>query len=453
MIEDHTKMLIATIQKLNSRGARHNIQRILAKTHQADVAAILHGIGAGERFDIFMMEPSSEKRAEIFSYLDQEVQQDIIGRLEKEEVIKLVALMESDDAADLLGNLPEEESKVILGSMVKEDSQDVADLMGYPEDTAGGLMSSDYLALNREKTVGDAIQAIQEDEESLGGVFYVYVVNDNDLLVGVVSLKQLLLSKRSTQLQHIMRPDVISVPLDTDQEEVAKTVERYDFLSVPVVGPNNQLEGVITVDDVIDVIREEAAEDLLAMGQAGFGVAGSFWDQMKARAPWLLLAFLGGSLCFSIVFFFGYLGEEAARRVDQMWLVAAFIPLILSLGATTGSQAATVAVGAIRAGRFDLGKTGIHIRTEIQLSLVFGLGFGLLVLLFGELIFGTYGLSKIMAVAVFVQIFVAMAVGSFLPIAMHRSGMDPTVGSVPLFTAIADLSAVAILFGLLHGLG
>lgn len=171
MIEDHTKMLIATIQKLRSRGARHNIQRILAKTHQADVAAILHGLSPEERFDIFMMEPSSEKRAEVFSYLDQEVQQNIIGRLEKDEVIKLVALMESDDAADLLGKLPEEESRQILGSMVKEDSQDVADLMGYPEDTAGGLMSSDYLALNKEQTVGDAVQAIQEDEESLGGVF------------------------------------------------------------------------------------------------------------------------------------------------------------------------------------------------------------------------------------------------------------------------------------------
>ena len=453
MIEDHTKMLIATIQKLHSRGARHNIQRILAKSHKADVAAILHGLRPDERFSIFMMEPSQEKRADVMSYLDEEVQLDILGRLDKDEVLKLVVLMESDDAADLLGNLPEEESKEILASMVTEDSQEVADLMGYPEDSAGGLMSSDFLALDKDKTVGDAIQAIQEDEESLGSVFYIYVINDHRQLVGVASLKQLLLSKRTTALKHIMRPEVISVPLDTDQEEVAKTVERYDFLSVPVVDANNQLEGVITVDDVIDVIREEAEEDLLAMGQAGWGLDGTIWDHFKARSLWLLLAFFGGSLCFSIVFFFGYIGEAATRRVDELWLVAAFIPLILSLGATTGSQAATVAVGAIRAGRFDIGKTGAHIRQEVILSILFALVFGVLVVLFGELIFGSYGLSWVMGGAVFIQIVLAMAIGNFLPIAMHRSGMDPTVGSVPLFTVIADLSAVAILFGLLRAAG
>ncbi|MCC7405899.1 MAG: magnesium transporter [Bdellovibrionales bacterium] len=463
MIEDQTKMLIATIQKLLSRGARHNVQRILAKTHQADIAAILHGLDPDERFDVLTMEPSPEKRAEIFSYLDQEIQQDIINRLDKNEVIKLVDLMESDDAADLLGNLPEQETKEILASMVQEDSRDVADLMGYPEDSAGGLMSSDYLALHREKTVGDAIQAIQDGEDTLSGMFYVYVINSNEQLVGVVSLKQLLLTKRTTQLQEIMQPDVITVTLDMPQQEVAKTVERYDFLSVPVVNSNNRLEGVITVDDVIDVIREEAAEDLLAMGRAGAGVEGTLWDQIKARTPWLLFAFVGGCLCFIIVFVFGYIGDESSQRVDQMWIVAAFLPMILSIGATAGSQSAAVTIDAIRAGWFELGKMGFHVRREISLSVAFGLSLGVIVLVLSEVSFGgtefakALGgvmlggqLGKILGGAVLIQVLVSMLFGSFLPIAIHRAGMDPTVGNVPLFTAVADLSAVAVLFGLLH---
>lgn len=446
MIDDRTKMLATTVNKLFSRGARRNIQKILVKTHKADVAALLENLEPGKRYEVFLLEPSFEKRAGILSYLEKDVQRDLLASLSKDEVLRLVSLMDRDDAADLLGHLSEDESKEILAAMVREDSEEVADLMGYPDDSAGGLMSSDYFALKQNLTVRQAIEVIQSEENEGRITFYLYVVNDNENLIGVISLKQLLLSKQSDLLKEIMYTDVISVTVDTYQDEVAKAVERYDFLSIPVVDKNNVLVGVITVDDVIDVIREEAQEDLLAMGRAGWGVDVSAFEHFKARFPWLGLAFLGGSFAFAIVYFFGFI-KDPNTQVGQLWLMAAFIPLIIAMGGTTGSQAATVAVGAIRSGKFDVGKVKGHLKKEFKLSLIFALIFGILVIILGQLLFADYGLNLPMAAAMATQIIIAMAVGSTIPIFMQRAGLDPTIASVPLFTTVADLTAMAVLFG------
>lgn len=451
MIDDRTKMLVETVRKLFRRGARHNIQRILVKTHKADIAAMLEGFEPDDRLEIFKLEPSWEKRAEILSYWNKDLQKEMLARLDKNEVIKLVPLMDTDDAADLLGHLPEEEAREILSAMHREDSEEVADLMGYPEDSAGGLMSSEYLGLDQMLTVEDAIHAIQKDEDSARILFYIYVTDDTDHLVGVVSLKQLLLSRRSERLKDLMTTEVVSVTLDTPSEDVAKIVERYDFLSLPVVDNNNKIEGVITVDDVIDVIREEAEEDLLALGQAGWDLDLPTLGHFRARLPWLLLAFIAGTICFSLVYFFGLI--QHPNGVDRLWLIAAYIPLLLALGGTTGSQSATVAVSALRAGHLDPGKPFKQLQKEMRLSLLFAVLFGSVIFGLGRLIFPSHGLSLILAAATALQIFVAMAVGALTPIGISRVGAELTFASVPVFTAIADVAAIAILFGMLHAFG
>lgn len=446
MIEERTRMLIATVHKLMTRGARPNIVRILKKTHAADLALLLQYLVPEERIEIFQMVEPIEQRAEVLSHMESEFQEEFVQILSKEELLRLVALMDTDDAADLLGALPEEESKEILSQMVKEDSQEVADLMGYPEDSAGGLMSSEYISFNQSLSVQQAIETIQKQGDAGHVTFYLYVVNDNRQLVGVVSLKQLLLSKRQDLLKVIMFTDVISVRVDTDQDDVANIVEKYDFLALPVVDGNNELVGVITVDDVIDVIRESAEEDLLAMGRAGWGVSVSFLDHLKARLPWVCLAFLGGSLCFSLVYLFGR-SSNTGSELGSLWLITAFIPLILSLGATTGSQAATVVVGAIRSGRFDMGKARAQIFKEFKLAGVIGLTVGLVVFGLTEALFSPYQLSLVFSVAVLTQIVLSVSVGSLIPILLYRAGVDPTAVSVPLFTILADFAAIGVLFG------
>ncbi|MCB0356753.1 MAG: magnesium transporter, partial [Bdellovibrionales bacterium] len=413
MIEERAKMLVATIKKLYHRDAKHNIQRIFVKTHEADIAAILENFEPGERFDLFRMEPSLEKQSKILSHLKPEIQKEILSCLSNQEVLRLVDLMDSDDTADLLGQLPNEEANVILSSMKKEDSDDVADLMGYPEDSAGGIMSSDFLSINQKLTVSEAIKLIQEEDEEIGVAFYIYVVNDNGQLVGVLSLKTLLLSKKNEILKDLMFTDVISVTVDTDQEKVAKVVEHYDFLSVPVVDQTNRLVGLITVDDIIDVIREEAEESILAMGQAGLGVDASTYDRLKARFSWLLLSLVGGILCFAIVYFFTFWGTAIQNETIQ-WVVAAFIPLLLSIGATIGSQASTVTVGALRAGHLEWHTIKNHLFKELKLAFIFMIFFGALIYILAEILLANYHVSFILALSISLQVLISMILGNLI---------------------------------------
>jgi len=212
-MDEPTKMLVATVKKLYSRGARQNIQKILIKTHEADVAALIEGCGLDIGFEIFKLEPSIEKRAGILSRLDKELQSEFFYVLTRVEVLQLLSLMDSDDKADFLGDLTEEESQEILNSMVKKESEEVAELMGYPEDSAGGIMNSDFLVLNQNQTVQQSIEALQDAEDESYSTFYIYVINENGHLVGVVSLKQLLLSKKSEVLKTLMISEVISVDM------------------------------------------------------------------------------------------------------------------------------------------------------------------------------------------------------------------------------------------------
>lgn len=442
MLDEHTQMLYITLHKLYRRGAKSNIQKILIKTHEADIAAILEQFDAEDRIHIFKAEPSLEKRAAILSHLDEESQTQLLEKLTQEELIRLLTRMDSDDVADLLGNLPEEQSQEILSKMEIEDSEEVADLLGYPEDSAGGLMSYDYFSMDGNCSVAETIKAIQE-EDSNTIMFYIYVVNENEQLIGVLSLKQLLLSKKEDRLRDIMFPDVISVRLDTDSEDVAKVVERYDFLSIPAVDSNNKLEGVITVDDVIDVIREEAQEDLLTLGQAGNEFDAPFKEQLKARAPWVLFSFIGGLLSFLVVF---YLAPISFDRVDVSFLVlAAFLPLLLTVGATTGSQSVSIAISSVRANKWDFKKS---LFLELKMGLLLGVIVFILSFILAETFLTQMQFNWKMSAAIGLQILLANTLGGFLPFAVQKIGVDPLVGTVPLFTAVIDLFAVGILFGL-----
>ncbi|MEO0336385.1 MAG: magnesium transporter, partial [Pseudomonadota bacterium] len=403
MSDEKVRMLATTVQKLMSRGARPNVIKILEKSHAADIAELLSFLSHEDRYEVFFMEPNEEKRAEILSHLEEDSQAEMLKVLSKKDVISLISRMEKDDVADLLGSIPEEEADEILSSMVKEDSQEVAGLMGYPEDSAGGIMGSDYVAFNKEMTVKQVIESIQTEGQESKVTFYVYVVNDNNQLVGVSSLKQLLLSKPGDFLKNIMFPEVISVNVETDQEEVSKVVEKYDFLSVPVVDGNNELVGLITVDDVIDEIREEAEEDLLAMGRAGWGLNVSTYEHFRARLPWLFFAYGGGAACFAIVYFLAALPAQAESSLSQIWLVAAFIPVLLSMGATSGSQAATVAVGNLRATGYDASKGKNQLVKELRLAFSFAVIFGVLTFLFGLLVSEDQSLVMGLSAVMFIQ--------------------------------------------------
>lgn len=440
MIEDRTRMLTTTIYKLYRRGALRNIQKIIVKTHTADVASVLQSLEFAIGLSVLKLEPSLDKRAAILSYLNPELQKKIFLNLEKKEIRDIISRMESDDAADVLGRLPEELSAEILNLMKEEDSEGVVDLMGYPVDSAGGLMSTDVLAFDKEMTVADAIKSIQGQEHENTISFYVYVVNDAYQLVGVLSLKELLLSRPTDRLKEIMAVDFISVSVTTHQDAVAKTVERYDFLAIPVLDDSSKLVGVITVDDIIDVIRKEAKDDLLAMGRAS-PTDWSLRGHLRARLPWLSLAFVGGFICFLII-------RWVVESNESSWIVWAFAPLVLSMSATSVQQSASVAVGFIRSDLFEAEKYHRHLFKELQIGSVLAAVFSLLTLAMGYIVLRehrAFSLPLVMALAI--PLVASHGIGGLFPFVLHKMGIDPAVASIPLATFAADILAVGVLFG------
>ena len=454
MIDQKTKMLVTTLKKLLQRRAYSNIKRILKKSHTADIAAVLENFSSEEALEIFELEISITKKAEILSHFHSDWQKKIVEALPKQEILKLLQSMDLDDAADFLGFLPEEESKSLLSSMKKEDSKNVVDLMGYPKDSAGGLMDSDVFALNQDLSVSDAIDAIEESKDKKQ-VYYLYVVNDNQQLIGVVSLKQLLLSKKQDSLKSIMFTNIHSVTLDTSQDDVANIVERYDFLALPVVDSSNKLMGVITVDDVLDVIREETEGEILAMGSAGWEVNPSALKSFKARFPWAFLSFLSGLLCFMILLLFYFIKQKKGFLLSEvdanLWKVMAFLPVFLTLCGITGSQAAVVAVSAIRGGYFKTHHMFFHLKKELFLSLALALTFSGLVYLIGGMVFPEY-VRWLLCVALFLQIVLSVMVGNFLPLTLYKWGIDATIVSIPLYTSLINVFSTLILFGFLYSM-
>ncbi len=443
MSDDRINLLISTIKKLYSRSAKTNIQKIFVKTHTADIALILESFSSQERLDLFLMEPSLEKRAKILSHFDGEIQKSLLAELDDEMVSKIVGLMESDDAADLLGELSEEESSKILSEMDLEDSDDVADLLSYPEDSAGGIMVSDFFSLREDISVEQAIQAIQREEDESQILFYIYITNDNGNLLGVLSLKQLLLSRKKELLKDIMNSDVITVGLDMPQADVARIVERYDFLSIPVVNMNNHLEGVITVDDVIDVIREEAEEDLLSMGQAGLDASATVLEHFRARLPWVLFAFLGGVISFLIV---TLIKSNVAPDApwDGLWGVVAYLPLVLSVGTTVGNQTSTIIVSAIISGKLDQGKVKTFFMKEITLGLIMSIIAFFLAGTLSFWVFKDQNLSLTTSIILFVQVFISTILGGFIPFAVNKLGKEAALNVIPVFNMLAETTALML---------
>ena len=440
MLESKSKLLVNSVRKLYRRGAWKNIRRILDKTHTPDIGLLLEELDKAELASVFQLISSSEVKGQVLSYVDQRTQKDILTALDTSESKKLVSLMESDDAADLLGGLPTELAEEILNSMQKEDSEEVADLMRYPEDSAGGLMSTDYLALDQNLNVGEAVQKIQElDEESLIS-FYVYVVDESEILVGVLSLKTLILSKPSERLRNIMTTELITVQLHTDQEEVARIVEHYDFLSLPVTDEDNRLEGIITVDDVIDVIREESNEDLKAIARIG-GEDESFMGQFRGRAPWLFFSFFGGTIAFVLI---RSLGEKFIA--NEFLFLAASIPLLLSMGAISGGQASVSTVAQSGEGVFDSDAVR-RVISELTLGVLFAIVFGGINFWIFSKVFEIPEIATRVSLILIFQVLIASFLGSTLPVVIKKLKFDPMLASGPLLSVIVDLIALLLLFG------
>jgi magnesium transporter len=364
-----------------------------------------------------------------------------VASISPESAIRIINAMEPDEAADLLGDIHPDQAQILLEAL--ENPEEIRPLLLHPDESAGGLMTSEYLALRRRMTAADAITAIHEWQPETDHLYYLFVVDRDARLCGMVSLRQLIVAEPSTRLEEIMDPDVISVPAGTDQEECARLMSRYDLVALPVVNGGNRLLGVITVDDVIDVIVDEATEDIQRLGGAQ-PLAQPYLDTpvssvARSRIGWLMLLFVTESLTGTVLRHF----EDELQAVVAL---SFFIPLLIGTGGNAGSQTTSTIIRALAVGDMGLKDGLLALWHELRVGLVLGIGMSVIAFIRALTWGSAQGLAATVSLSILAIVIWANALGAILPVLAARLKIDPTVVSGPVMSTLVDATGLFIYF-------
>jgi magnesium transporter len=437
-------LVLDSVKRLLRIGATANLLNLLQKQHPADLAQIFSELPNRDRQATFslLVERNGRLAMEAISELSPEAGAALLATRSAEEIAKLAQEIESDDAAALIDYLPEDLSAAVLDLMRPKQSGEVENLLEYDEQTAGRIMNPQVFALSEDLTVGEAITELQGNRD-VEMVFYLYVVDERRHLVGVTSLRRLLLVSPETPLKRIMTADIISARVDMDQEEVARQVASYNLLAIPVVDEENKLVGVITVDDVIDVIKDEATEDIYRLA----GVAGDerpftpAAESLRKRLPWLGVNLVTAFVAASVVALF----EGTIERVTAL---AVFMPIVAGMGGNAATQTLTVIVRGIALG--DL--TWSNSRQALLKEAVVGVGNGLVLgLLAAAVAWATRGspvLGLVLCAAMIINMFVAATAGTLVPLGLRAANIDPALASSVFITTLTDVFGFFSFLGL-----
>ena len=431
----------ALLRRLVRRDASTALKKLLRRTRPVDIASSMRHLTWAEQRRLYQAIDDLDMAAEVLSYLDSDSSREITRGMDEEGVVDLLGRMEPDDATDIVAVLPDELRIRVLAGLKDDDTgEEVRELLAWPPETAGGLMSPLVFRMPDTGTCGQAIAALQTQHEDLETVYYVYIVDPEQRLVGVCSLRSLLTHPPRTKLVSVMVPGVITVAPDQDQEEVARYVARYDLLAIPVVDSERHIMGIVTVDDIIDVIRQEAAEDMMLMAGVNEAPQRSVFRQAWHRAGWLLATIGGGILAAEIIGLY----EATLMKVA---VLAGFIPVIMGMGGNVGIQSATLAVRGLATGRVQIGGVWPFLWQEARVGLILGAFYALLLGGYGLV---RYGDTPLIGVSVAASIFLAIAaagvIGALLPVAFDRLGADPAIATGPFVTTLVDLLGIVIYF-------
>jgi magnesium transporter len=445
MIGFEGKVLLDTLRRLHRRGATENTRKLILKTHPADLAWVFRSLPANERRAVFEIIARTDLVADFLSELDESIMVELVEDLPPTFMADVVTNMASDDAADLLEALPNDLAVEIRTHMDSADRNEVEELLKYDPETAGGIMSPDFMYLDEDLTVEEAIKKVQKRSEEKEMVFYLYITHGDGQLAGVLSLRELLLHPMHRQLKNIMNANVISVTTDTDQEEVAHIVSQYNLLALPVVDATFKLVGIITVDDVIDVIREEATEDFLQMAGAGKDneiLLKPLYQKILLRAPWLFASWIGGVAAMFIINGFQY-------ELQKVLALASFIPIIAGMGGNIATQSSTIVVRGLATGRVNMLHFFKIVGKEALVGIVLGTLFGVLLGLLATFQYRSpVYLGLVVGTSVFFVMTMAATVGTMVPMLLKRLNVDAAIATGPFITTSIDVLGVTLFFAI-----
>ena len=431
------------LDKIQDAIERDDIQRaiqILESLRPADQGDVFDELEDKDKLSL-LPQLAPGDAADILEYLDDQQAAELVEALPTDNAIRIIDEMEPDEAADVLGDLEAGKAQEILEHL--DHPEEVRPLMLHSDETAGGLMTSEYLALRRRMSVADATQAIREWQPDAEMAYYLYVVDGQGVLCGIVSMRQLITADPATKLQEIMDPDVISVPSDADQEATANLLARYSLLALPVVDSDHRLVGVIAVDDVIDVMVEEATEDIQRMGGAEPltepYLNSTALEVVRKRIGWLLLLFITESLTGTVL-------RHFEGELQSVVALSFFIPLLIGTGGNAGSQTTSTIIRALALGEINLGDAMRSLWHETRIGLVMGLGMSVVAYIRAITWGSTPGLALTVSLAILTIVVWANSLGAILPLLASRLKIDPTVVSGPVMSTLVDATGLFIYF-------
>lgn len=405
----------------------------------------------------FFSELDDEDRAKVYNFLSPEEMADLFENLEADEedfkdvlaqmnpnyAADMLSNMYADDAVDVLNELDKDQVASYLTIMDEEAAQEIKDLLHYEEYTAGSIMTTEFIAISANQTVRSAMYILKKEAPRAETIYYIFVVDEEKRLAGVISLRDLIVADDETMIGEVMNERVVSVSVGEDQEEVARMMRDYNFLALPVVDFQNHLLGIITVDDIIDVMEEEASDDYSKL--AGIAdldtVDRNPFTAAKKRLPWLIILLFLGMFTASLI-------GRFEDTLDKVAILAVFIPLIAGMAGNTGTQALAVAVRGIATGDLEKESKWSIILREAGTGLITGAVCGILVAFVVYFWKGELFLGILVGISIFITLIIATLAGSLVPLLMHKLKIDPAVASGPFITTINDIISILIYFGI-----
>ena len=411
-----------TFLRLLRRNADINLIKLIKKTHPADLAIVFRYFDEDQQREVFLLMNDNEHTLEFLIELDDLFIANLLKLENIDRIARLIQNASTNEQSYILGALDSDQSQSVIDQLKIEEKEEIEEIMAYPDDSAGVLMATDVFTLYKNTTCGEALQTLQ-DHKDAEMVFYIYITDDDNSLVGIASLRALATTSPDTLLKDIMVKKVHKVRPETDQEEVAQLVAQYNYLAVPVVDADNILLGIVTVDDVVDVIREEATEDFLQMAGAGKDreiLLKSSWENVKLRTPWLLASWIGG-------------------------IIASYI---IGMGGNVGTQSSTIVVRGMATGRITIGNELTIILKELKVGLLLGILYGIMLGVFAGFRFIDINpmIGAVVGLSICSSMLIATGVGTLTPLVLRKLDIDPAIATGPFVTTSIDILGVLLYF-------
>ena len=443
-MSDRIEINSAYIEQIASLIEANNsaeLSLIIADLHVADIAEIIDDLSIDNAHFLFDL-IEEEKSAPVLVELEDDTLEEILSYLTAKEIAEeVIGNLESDDAADVIGKLSQDKKEEVLALIEDiERASNINDLLTYPEDTAGGLMAKELIKVNENWTTIQCLKEMRKQAEDLKEVYTIYVVDDNDKLLGILSLRKLLLIERATAIKDIIFTEIISVKATEDDEHVANIMNKYDLIALPVVDDLNRLIGRITIDDVMDVAKDEAEKDYQMASGISEDVESSdtAWELTRARLPWLLIGMIGGLLGAKVIGIFDLSGDN--------FELAFFIPLIAAMGGNVGVQSAAIVVQGLANDSLKMENIFQKLVKELGVGLLNGIICSIIILGAAFSLGYSLALSLTVSISLFAVIVFAAVFGTFIPLTLEKYNIDPALATGPFITTVNDVLGLFIYF-------